>query len=150
MLIQTTYKLKETNRDIVHSFNTKLSVWRLRYKPPKGKTADCFFICGYKSEAAAVADIPLLTKHLNTNKARISSFKPNFGILTPVFVDNDLTECDVITFPVTRLLVQVFDLPTPPTNAAILNIAPPGITSLYNYFGLCLIHYFRCSKKAQK
>jgi hypothetical protein len=84
--------LKEPNRDIVHSFNTKLSVWRLRYKPPKGKTADCFFISGYKSEAAAVADIPLLTKHLNTNKARISSFKPNLGSLSVA----DLTEQTIL------------------------------------------------------
>ena len=81
------------------------------------------------SEAAAVADIHLLTKHLNTKFQRIGSFVPNYGI-SPVLDDKNLTDCDVIAFPVTPLLVQVFDLPTSATNAPILSVAPPGI--VYN------------------
>ena len=86
-------------------FKNTTGLWQLRYKPPKGKTADCFFICGYKSEAAAVADISLLTKHLNTNKARISSFKPNFGIIiTPVLDNKGLTVSNfIITLPVNTI-----------------------------------------------
>ncbi len=74
-----------------------------------------------------MADIPLLTKHLNTNKARLSSFKPNFGIIiTPVFDNKRLSDSNVIiTLPVTPLIAPtVFDQPTPKT------IIPP---ILYSY-----------------
>ena len=66
----------------MHSLNTKLGVWRLRYKPPNGKTDNCFYISGYLSSESALADIPLLTKHLNIKNSRITSFQPNFGSMS--------------------------------------------------------------------
>jgi hypothetical protein len=60
VLTYTTNKLKETDRNISHSFNSRYKLWQLRYKPPNRKTAGCFFINGYLSEADAETDIPLL------------------------------------------------------------------------------------------
>ena len=56
--------------------------WQLRYKPPNSKTKDCKYITGYLSEAAALEDIPRLTKYMLIKHARIISFVPTVEVAT--------------------------------------------------------------------
>jgi hypothetical protein len=68
-------------RNIVHSLSGS-GFWQLRYKPPNSKTKDCKYVTGYLSEAAALEDIPRLTKYMLIKHARIISFVPTIEVAT--------------------------------------------------------------------